>query len=215
MMNVVERILSPVSETWVAWVMMSLLCMMLLNRAVLGRWLQLWHGLFSHSDRMYNGSLSQSVFSVLLSYVFRIGVMAMFGYVLMYDTGTFAWLTYLKIVGIVFVLLVVQWLLWELVSYVFLPPAQRKNAWEQRTTIYNAICVLLWLIVLVMIEVPNTNLKMLFLIVFLVLLLGMLVFRGMQMFYQRPWTILYVLLYVITLEVLPLLGGIIWAKQVI
>jgi len=164
---------------------------------------------------MYTGAMSQSVMSVVLSYVFRVGVMAMAVYLLGYESGDFLLMNYIKIVGMLAIVSFVQWVLWQLMSFVFLPFAQQKNAWEQRMMIYNASCVLLWWIVLIIIGIHSRLLELILMLCLAVLWIGLLIVKGLQMFYQKPWNVLYVLLYTITLEVLPVLGCIIWAKQII
>lgn len=215
MMEVMSRILSPSVGSWVAWVMVTLLCLVLFNHVISSSISMLWRSWSSHSDRMYTGAMSQSVMSVVLSYVFRVGVMAMAVYLLGYESGDFLLMNYIKIVGMLAIVSFVQWVLWQLMSFVFLPFAQQKNAWEQRMMIYNASCVLLWWIVLIIIGIHSRLLELILMLCLAVLWIGLLIVKGLQMFYQKPWNVLYVLLYTITLEVLPVLGCIIWAKQII
>lgn len=215
MMEVMSRILSPSVGSWVAWVMVTLLCLVLFNHVISSSISMLWRSWSSHSDRMYTGAMSQSVMSVVLSYVFRVGVMAMAVYLLGYESGDFLLMNYIKIVGMLAIVSFVQWVLWQLMSFVFLPFAQQKNAWEQRMMIYNASCVLLWWIVLIIIGIHSRLLELVLMLCLAVLWIGLLIVKGVQMFYQKPWNVLYVLLYTITLEVLPVLGCIIWAKQII
>lgn len=215
MMEVMSRILSPSVGSWVAWVMVTLLCLVLFNHVISSSISMLWRSWSSHSDRMYTGAMSQSVMSVVLSYVFRVGVMAMAVYLLGYESGDFQLMNYIKIVGMLAIVSFVQWVLWQLMSFVFLPFAQQKNAWEQRMMIYNASCVLLWWIVLIIIGIHSRLLELILMLCLAVLWIGLLIVKGVQMFYQKPWNVLYVLLYTITLEVLPVLGCIIWAKQII
>lgn len=215
MMEVMSRILSPSVGSWVAWVMVTLLCLVLFNHVISSSISMLWRSWSSHSDRMYTGAMSQSVMSVVLSYVFRVGVMAMAVYLLGYESGDFLLMNYIKIVGMLAIVSFVQWILWQLMSFVFLPFAQQKNAWEQRMMIYNASCVLLWWIVLIIIGIHSRLLELILMLCLAVLWIGLLIVKGVQMFYQKPWNVLYVLLYTITLEVLPVLGCIIWAKQII
>lgn len=215
MMEVMSRILSPSVGSWVAWVMVTLLCLVFFNHVISSSISMLWRSWSSHSDRMYTGAMSQSVMSVVLSYVFRVGVMAMAVYLLGYESGDFLLMNYIKIVGMLAIVSFVQWVLWQLMSFVFLPFAQQKNAWEQRMMIYNASCVLLWWIVLIIIGIHSRLLELILMLCLAVLWIGLLIVKGLQMFYQKPWNVLYVLLYTITLEVLPVLGCIIWAKQII
>ena len=142
-MEDIARILSPSSASWVTWVLLFLLSIVVLNRSVLLSISTVWHSLLSYSDRMYTTGRAQSVLNTLLSVVFRWGVMGLSIYVLCYESGDFMALTYVKLLGGVGAMLLVQWLMSKLVGYTFLAPVQRESISEQRTIIYNAACVIL------------------------------------------------------------------------
>ena len=214
-METIARILSPSSASWVTWVLLSLLVIVVFNRSVLFSISTMWHSLLSYSDRMYMGVRAQSVMNIALSVIFRVGVMAMCVYVLCYESGDFIMINYLYLLAILGLMFLAQWLMWQLVSYTFLSSAQKENVGEQRTIIYNAACVILLLFLLVMIHFSSVLLRWILVGVFLVLLIGMMLFRGIQLFNQKSWKGLYIILYIITLELLPLVGITMWAKQLI
>ena len=208
-MEDIARILSPSSASWVTWVLLFLLSIVVLNRSVLLSISTVWHSLLSYSDRMYTTGRAQSVLNTFLSVVFRWGVMGLSIYVLCYESGDFMALTYVKLLGGVGAMLLVQWLM------SFLVPVQRESISEQRTIIYNAACVILLFCLMLMIHTSSIRLRVILVSVFVILLMGMMFFRAIQLFGQKPWKVLYVFLYIITLELLPLIGVTIWAKQII
>lgn len=214
-MEDIARILSPSSASWVTWVLLFLLSIVVLNRSVLLSISTVWHSLLSYSDRMYTTGRAQSVLNTFLSVVFRWGVMALSIYVLCYESGDFMIITYVKLLGGVGVMLLVQWLISKLVGYTFLAPVQRESISEQRTIIYNAACVILLFCLMLMIHTSSIGLRVILVGVYVILLMGMILFRAVQLFCQKPWKVLYILLYIITLELLPLIGVTIWAKQII
>lgn len=214
-MEDIARILSPSSASWVTWVLLFLLSIVVLNRSVLLSISTVWHSLLSYSDRMYTTGRAQSVLNTFLSVVFRWGVMGLSIYVLCYESGDFMALTYVKLLGGVGAMLLVQWLMSKLVGYTFLAPVQRESIGEQRTIIYNAACVILLFCLMLMIHTSSIRLRVILVSVFVILLMGMMLFRAIQLFGQKPWKVLYVFLYIITLELLPLIGVTIWAKQII
>ena len=48
-----------------------------------------------------------------------------------------------------------------------------------------------------------------------VVYLGVLLMRIIQLYYNNLLTIIYILLYIISLEVIPLLGAILWLKTIL
>lgn len=213
-MEEIVRIISPSSASWVVWLLLMLLCLVAMNRSLLLSIPTLWHSLSSYSERMYTGGRTQTVMNAVMSVVFRLTVMALCIYV-MHCRVDFLLGSFAKILAIVTAVYAVQWSLWKIVGYTFLSPAQRENASEQRTMIYNAACVILLLLLLPMIHITNPVWLYILAGVFVLLLLLMLLFRGLQMFGHGLTNWLYVFLYIITLELLPLLGMTIWAKQII
>lgn len=214
-MEVITRILSPSSASWVTWVLLFLLAVMVFNRSILQSVSTVWHSLLSYSDRMYSSGGAQSILNTLLSIVFRWGVMAMCVYILCYEAGEFGINNYIKLFGIFVAVFIAQWLLSRLVGYTFLSSIQRENIRDQRAVIYNVSCVILLLFLLPMTHSSSLVLHIILVSVFLLLLIGMLTFRGIQLFNQRPWIVLYILLYIITLELLPIIGVTLLAKYIL
>lgn len=214
-MEPIARILSPSSASWVTWVLLLLLSIVVFNRSILLSVSTMWHNLLSYSERMYSSGGAQNVINTLLSVVFRWGVMAMCVYMLCHKVGEFGIDSYLKILGILILVFTLQWLLSKLVGYTFLSSVQRENVKDQRTLIYNASCVILLLLLLPMMHSSSFVLRIILVGIFLLLLISMMVFRGIQLFNQHPRMILYVLLYIITLELLPLIGISLWAKNIL
>jgi hypothetical protein len=145
---------------------------------------------------------------------FRIGVIALVGYLWIYNANDFAIGNYLSVVGIVASLLLVQWLLLKGIGNVFLPQKQLAIAMEQRSIVCNAMAMLLWPIALVMMytgKEASTALCGIAGGVYVVLICV----KYMQLFYQNVLSIGYMLLYVISLEVLPLCAALFWAQKLI
>ena len=214
-MEAIARTLSPSSASWVVWVLLSLLCVVVVNRSLLYSIPTLWHSLSSYSERVYTGGRAQTILNRALSVLFRLGVMAMCVYMLCYQSGGFAAVVYCKLLGVVASVSLLQWFAVEVVGYTFLPPAQRENVMEQRRMVYDAACVILLLLLLPMIHTIKPLWHHIFAGVFVAILLGVMIVRGVQMFSQNAVRLLYVLLYIITLELLPLMGIIVWAKHII
>ena len=213
-MDNVARILSPDSASWVMWVLFGLLLLALCVGFLGSDIAALARSLFSKSDRMYVDRNTQGILQAIIVQSFRIGVIALVGYLWIYNANDFAIVNYLLVVGIVASLLLVQWLLLKGIGNVFLTPKQLAIAMEQRSVVCNTMAMLLWPIALVMIYIGKEASTVLCGIaggVYVVLICV----KYMQLFYQNVLSIGYMLLYVISLEVLPLCTALIWAQKLI
>ena len=213
-MDNVARILSPDSASWVMWVLFGLLLLALCVGFLGSDIAALARSLFSKSDRIYVDRNTQGILQTMMVLSFRIGVIALVGYLWIYNANDFAIVNYLLVVGIVASLLLVQWLLLKGIGNVFLTPKQLAIAMEQRSVVCNAMAMLLWPIALVMIYIGKEASTVLCGIaggVYVVLICV----KYMQLFYQNVLSIGYMLLYVISLEVLPLCAALFWAQKLI
>ena len=213
-MDNVARILSPDSASWVMWVLFGLLLLALCVGFLGSDIAALARSLFSKSDRMYVDRNTQGILQTIIVQSFRIGVIALVGYLWIYNANDFAIVNYLLVVGIVASLLLVQWLLLKGIGNVFLTPKQLAIAMEQRSIVCNAMAMLLWPMALVMIYIGKEASTVLCGIaggMYVVLICV----KYMQLFYQNVLSIGYMLLYVISLEVLPLCTALIWAQKLI
>lgn len=214
-MEDITRIVSPGSASWVVWVLLLLICIAVSNISVLFSLPTLWRSLSSYSNRIYTGGGTQTLLNRALSVVFRVGVLSMCAYMLCNNGTSFVLLKYCMLIGVVGAVALIQWLAWQFVGYTFLQPAQRENTSEHRSVIYNATCVILLMLLLPMIHTTTEVYHYVAVAIFLVVLFGVMLVRAIQMFCQSPLKLLYILLYIITLEFLPLAGIIVWAKQII
>lgn len=213
-MDNIVRIWSPNSAPWVMWVLFGLLLLALCVGFLGSDIAALARSLFSKSDRMYVDRNTQGILQTIIVQSFRIGVIALVGYLWIYNANDFAIVNYLLVVGIVASLLLVQWLLLKGIGNVFLPQKQLAIAMEQRSVVCNAMAMLLWPIALVMMytgKEASTALCGIAGGVYVVLICV----KYMQLFYQNVLSIGYMLLYVISLEVLPLCAALFWAQKLI
>ena len=213
-MDNIARILSPSSASWGMWVLLGLLVLALCVGLFGSDIAALIRSLFSKSDRMYIDRNTQGILHTVIVQIFRVGVIALVGYLWIYESNDFAIMNYLLVGGIATSVLLVQWLLLRGVGNVFLPQKQLAIAMEQRSIVCNAIAMLLWPIALVMMYTGKEASTILCGIaggVYVVLICV----KYMQLFYQNVLSIGYMLLYVISLEVLPLCAALFWAQKLI
>ena len=213
-MDGVIRIWSPSSAPWVLWVLFGLLVLALCGGLLRSDIAVLVRSLFSKSDRMYVDRNTQGILQTIIVQSFRVGVIALVGFLWIYNADDFTLVNYLLVVGVAAILLLGQWLLLKGVGNVFLPQKQLAIAMEQRSIVCNAMAMLLWPIALVMMytgKEASTALCGIAGGVYVVLICV----KYMQLFYQNVLSIGYMLLYVISLEVLPLCAALFWAQKLI
>lgn len=212
-MEAILRISSSVSTSWVSWIMLVLLLLNMLNRFFVEDMAIVLRGMFSYSDRSYIGvSWSKRV----TAGIYRVGVLALvLNLLFMVQTNDFVFVKYLLVMGIVVLYFFVQQVLARFVALVFLSSKQRESAFEQRMCISNAVFSLLWPCALLMQWISNANFKIVICCVMAGFFLILLLLRAIQMFGKNVLSYSYVLLYIITLEVVPLMAAIFAIKHTI
>jgi hypothetical protein len=206
------RISSSSSAAWVAWLLVAMLLLALMNGMFLSDLSALFRGLFSRAERIYIDRNTQSVVRYVTSLLFRVLMIAMALFLWTCHGITVGVLDYLQICLKVLLVLGIQWLLVRGVGAVFVSPKQLAIGLEQRSVIGNAITVLLWPVSLLMMYVGSP-----FSAVVCCLIAGVFVvimsIKFIQLFYRGAISLLYMFLYIITLEVLPLVAALLWVKS--
>lgn len=208
-MEMISRISSPVSESWVAWVLLLLVVLWLMNSMFVPEISMVFRGLFSRGERTYSSSGGQLQYT---TWGFRVGLVALLVQMLLVRGDGFAFVDYGIIFGIMSLAYLVQELLIRLVGMVFLSHRVLEGALDQRILINNALCGALPLVVLLS---GKEYLGIIVLFVLILLYIGILLIKSMQLFYKNIMSIIYILLYVISLEIIPLVGGILWIKNIL
>ena len=208
-MEMISRISSPVSESWVAWVLLLLVVLWLLNSMFVPEISMVFRGLFSRGERTYSSNGGQLQYT---TWGFRVGLVALLVQMLLVKGVGFAFVDYAIIFGIMSLAYLVQELLIRLVGVVFVPHRVLEGALDQRMLINNALCGVLPLVVLLS---EKERLGMIVLLVLVLLYVGMLFIKSVQLFYNNIMSMLYILLYIISLELIPMVGAILWIKNIL
>ena len=211
----VPHILSVYANAWTGWVMLALLLLLVLNHTPQYSLIGSVKNVFSHAERVY-GAQSRAWGSEVCEWLFRIGVLAMAVWILAIgngrlDMGYGRWaigngaMGYAKVLALVLAVYVVQRLVLRGVGYVFVSRKQLSAAMEQYNAICSAACVCLYPIVLVVMNVPAAHLAQILCGAVLVAFVGMIVWKSIRLFYTNILSLLYILLYIIFLEIMPIM----------
>lgn len=214
-MDMVPHILSVYANAWTGWVMLALLLLLVLNHSPQYSLIGSVKNVFSHAERVY-GAQSRAWGSEVCEWLFRIGVLAMAVWILAIGNGRLDMgygrlaigngaMGYAKVLALVLAVYVVQRLVLRGVGYVFVPRKQLSAAMEQYNAICSAACVCLYPIVLVVMNVPAAHLAQILCGAVLVAFVGMIVWKSIRLFYTNILSLLYILLYIIFLEIMPIM----------
>ena len=214
-MDMVPHILSVYANAWTGWVMLALLLLLVLNHSPQYSLIGSVKNVFSHAERVY-GAQSRAWGSEVCEWLFRIGVLAMAVWALVIGNGRLGMgygrlaigngaMGYAKVFALVLGVYVVQRLVLRGVGYVFVSRKQLSAAMEQYNAICSAACVCLYPIVLVVMNVPAAHLAQILCGAVLVAFVGMIVWKSIRLFYTNILSLLYILLYIIFLEIMPIM----------
>lgn len=203
----IPLISSALSETWVAWTLLALLAMLPLASAFQPQLIRVsFASLLSSKERDSIFVASSPDFRarlILYLYTMLIETMAMM--VLFCTSGDFSY----EMFGIVFACTVgvnvVKWLLQRLVAYVFFTPQALEVFGRHYNYLNHVAAVLLLPITLLAIYLPSVShgwlLGLYAADILLYILLVM--YKTIVLFARSAQSLLYILLYVVTLEVVP------------
>lgn len=207
------HILSPFSSPWVAWVMLGLpICAILAGVFQPAVIRQGFVSLFSKVERSYNDSPMNYIGQALL-FVFRAGIVGMAIYLFTYNSdfatqangGEFLFSRYMTIMGAVAAMEVVKYLVSLLLNYTFQLSRQFATLFAHYTYVSTSICCVLYPLLLLIIYFGSQALTTIGLCVMMSICWLVLFIKWIRVFFTNIPSVIYVLLYILTIEVLPLL----------
>lgn len=208
------HISSPISESWVYWILLLFFVLVAVNRSVRDSVVVALRNSFSHSERVYGGQ-SQNILAISTAWIFRIGVLAMAIYVLSYTSEQFTFMAYTKILGVVALIEVIRHILLLGVGWVFLSNNQLANGIGQLELVRNVVCVLLLPVLLLLIRLNYPMLHFILLGIIGLAFTVLVIAKSTLLFYKNILSIFYILLYFIYLEIIPVAGMVLWTKHIL
>ncbi len=203
-MDKIALISTPISEAWPTWLMLVLLLSLILLEVLQPNLIRsAFRATFTKMERMY-GDQSMDIMSTLTLNIFRIGTLAMALYAFTYRNAPFSFLTYVYIILIICGVLAIKALFGWLVSYVF--EFQRTTALyvPQYNNLWTLFCMVLYPITLLYINASELEFLVWLPITAIIVFAALLLFKQLQYFYAGPASLLYLLIYTVTLELLPI-----------
>ncbi len=208
------HISSPISESWVYWILLLFFVLVAVNRSVRDSVVVALRNSFSHSERVYGGQ-SQNILAISTAWIFRVGVLAMAIYVLSYTSEQFTFMAYTKILGVVALIEVIRHILLLGVGWVFLSNNQLANGIGQLEIVRNVVCVLLLPVLLLLIRLNYPMLHFILLGIIGLAFTVLVIAKSTLLFYKNILSIFYILLYFIYLEIIPVAGMVLWTKHIL
>lgn len=169
---------------------------------------------FSHAERIYAGQ-TQNILTIVTSWIFRIGVAAMVIYFALCTSSTVSFLNYIKVIGITTVIAILRHLLTLGVGWVFLSRNQLTNGLGQLEPVRNLLCVLLLPILLLLLHLHYPLVCVVLLGLVLIGFTILVITKMLLLYYKDLLSVFYILLYITCLEILPIAGMVLWAKQIL
>ena len=208
------HISSPISESWVYWILLLFFVLVAVNRSVRDSVVVALRNSFSHSERVYGGQ-SQNILAISTAWIFRVGVLAMAIYILLYTSEQFTFMAYTKILGVVALIEVIRHILLLGVGWVFLSNNQLANGIGQLELVRNVVCVLLLPVLLLLIRLNYPMLHFILLGIIGLVFTVLVIAKSTLLFYKNILSIFYIFLYFIYLEIIPVAGMVIWTKHIL
>ena len=202
----IAHIMSPLSAPWCGWTMLVLLLF-----AVLSEWLQ--PGVIAQSpvsilvraERTYKEAPT-SVMAQILITLFRIGTLAMLICLYCCESGSFPFMAFMAVSGIILGVLIAKMLCNVLLDYTFQLSRQFGEIYEHYSNLLTLTVVALYPVLLLFLHIGSAASYRWLLIITGGVFLLLWLFRSAQQYIRTPMAILYLLVYTLTLEVLPMAG---------
>lgn len=200
----IEHIISPINAPWCSWTVFILMLF-----AIISEWCQpgvlsqATDTLSAHTGRLYKDSPTNFLGQFFVT-LFRVGTLALALCLCLYTGGTFRFITFGLICGLIVATLIMKMIVNVLVSYTFSFGRRFSGVYELYANIATIATLGLFPLLLVMIHVGNAEVNQWILGIVTVCFIGMWVYRSWRIFVVSPVAILYFMLYICTLELLPL-----------
>ncbi len=200
----ISHIISPLSAAWCGWTMLFLfLCAILSEYLQPGIISQSGSSLIVRTERTYKDAPTNLLGQTLVT-IFRIGTLAMALCFCFYPLGTFGFATYAAVCGLIIAVLLVKMVCNIILDYTFMLSRRFAAVYEHYANISTIAVCILYPALLVVLRIDNPVVGQWLLGIVTALFVIMWTYRAIRTFIISPISILYLTLYICTLELLPL-----------
>lgn len=214
-MPFVDRISSPMSESWTAWILLLLLLLIgwaIQRQPTLIR--VAWKTTVSKSERSYSDAALDALALVMVS-LFRLGTVALAFDVLFFNGVAFVFTDYLWTLLILLGAETIKAMMAWFVNFTFHLPMPFGMSYIHYTNLWLLTCIPLWCFCCVCVYWASPLLTNVLMSVAAGILLLSLVWKGIRSYMNQLTSLLYVLLYVLTVEVVPMLAVALIVKYIV
>ena len=199
----------PESESWVFGTILFLFLMMVVSFLRSSGWFyESVRIFFQVKDRssIFSKTTINDFQSRFILILFSVGVLSLYGYILLIPSGRpFEITQYALVLGVTLLFYIFKFLSIEVLGYVFLEKQSLKIARESYFNLLIYLGIVLFPLLIFQIYFPLwlNDYTVYISLVVCVLLFVFLIFKLFQIFFQKAVTSFYLLLYLCTLEILP------------
>lgn len=203
-MESIAHIVSPLNAAWSAWMMFVLLLF-----AVVSEFLQpgvitkSGASLRVHFERAYKDAPTNYLSQFLIT-LFRIGTFAMGLCLCLCPNESFTFSAFIAICTVIFVIIAVKMLCNVLLDYTFELSRRFGSVYEHFANIFTMVACILYPCLLVLLRIGNREGSRWVVGIMTIVFVLLWIYRSARVFINTPMAILYFILYIITLEILPL-----------
>lgn len=215
MINPELRLSTPLSEVWPAWLLLGLLLCLVISEILQPTTIRTsFRMVFTRLERMY-GDNAVSWFSRLCMDIFRMGTVAFVLYVTLYAHAPFSLLVYAEIIGIILLMLLIKQIVIGLTSYTFNLRRPYMLYRSQYSGLLTIICTALYPIALLDLHWGYLPVMKWLPVPFLAIMLILLTIKLIQDFYSDAKSMVYIAMYLLTVEIIPVAGALWWVSRIV
>lgn len=198
--------MTPLSAPWCGWIMFALLvCAVLAEFMQPGVITQAHTSLFARTDRTYKDAPANFLGQLFIA-LFRVGTLSMALTMCLYTDGHCSFAGYSAVCGIVVIVLLLKMLCNVLIDFTFLISRPDTTPYEHYANIATLATVILYLASIALMRYGTIRAAMWVFWSITLLFILMWTYRSWRLFVASPQAIVYLLIYIGTMEVLPLAG---------
>jgi hypothetical protein len=203
-MESIAHIFSPANAVWSSWTMLFLLlCAVVSEFMQPGVISQAGASLRVRTERVYKEAPTLFLSQLLIT-IFRIGTIAMALYLALYKGGAFSFGAFAAVCGITLAVALLKMAADKLLDYTFMLSKRFAPVYEHYSNIITIITCILYPCLLVLLRIGEASVAAWVLGIIALLFLILWIYRAGYNYIHSPAAILYFIIYIATLEVLPL-----------